>query len=570
MLPYINTRMFEILVPEFYPFQPLVDATGASIDELKLIFSFLLSYPLAGILKRIPDSKPWAKDVFIIASSLFYIVGLFDLWEGIRTLFIAAAGTYIIAKYVEGPLMPWLGFAFAMGHMSANHIIRQMIDDPSVVDITGAQMVLVMKLTAFCWNVHDGRQPQEELSEKQKYAALKELPGLLDYAAYVLFFPSLFGGPSFDYMDYHRWIQTTLFDCPPGTDPAKAPRTRKSRKIPRSARPALRKLVEGLAWIFAFLQLSAYFPTDLPLSDEFMTHCFPVRVLLMYAVGFAARSKYYAVWKLTEGACILCGMGYNGFNQETGEVYWNALENVDPWSLETAQNPRAYLGSWNKNTNHWLRNYIYVRVTPKGKKPGFRASMATFGTSAFWHGFYPGYYLTFVLGSLIQTAAKHFRRHVRPFFFTTGENPVPTAKKPIYDVLSWIVTQLTLSFCVAPFITLRFKLSLLVWARLYFFGVIGVVGSLIFFSSGGSKLLKEQLDKRSVRKLRQREEQEQAGCISDKGEPILGLSEDVGQDINEAVQEIGKEISARQRAGSTVEMPTGANLRRAVDEKLKR
>ena len=58
------------------------------------------------------------------------------------------------------------------------------------------------------------------------------------------------------------------------------------------------------------------------------------------------------------------------------------------------------------NTNNWLRNYMYLRVTPKGKKPGFRASLATFATSAFWHGFYPGYYLSFVLAAFLQTVAK--------------------------------------------------------------------------------------------------------------------------------------------------------------------
>lgn len=36
------------------------------IPLVKLIFSFLLSYPLAGVLKRLPDNKPWQKNVFII------------------------------------------------------------------------------------------------------------------------------------------------------------------------------------------------------------------------------------------------------------------------------------------------------------------------------------------------------------------------------------------------------------------------------------------------------------------------------------------------------------------------
>ncbi|KAI5307685.1 lysophospholipid acyltransferase [Ascosphaera atra] len=280
---------------------------------------------------------------------------------------------------------------------------------------------------------------------------------------------------------------------------------------------------------------------------------------------------------LTEGACILSGMGYNGFDAETGEAHWDRLENVDAWSLETAQNPHAYLGSWNKNTNHWLRNYMYLRVTPKGKKPGFRATLATFGTSAFWHGFYPGYYLTFILGSLIQTAAKNFRRHVRPFFLTAYEDPKPTPKKPIYDFLSWLATQLTLSFCVAPFIALRLDASLQIWSRLYFYGILNVIASAIFFSAGGKQLLKNQLSKRTVRKLKQREKEELVkevgeadGGIPPQEQPILGLPEDMERDINEAVWEVTNEIKARQRRGSKVEMPSGKDLKALLEEKLGR
>lgn len=373
---------------------------------MKLIASFLLSYPLAGVLKRLPDSQPWKKNAFIIAVSLFYLVGLFDLWDGLRTLLYSAVGTYAIAYYIDGSLMPWIGFVFLMGHMSLNHITRQALDDASVIDITGAQMVLVMKLSAFCWNIHDGRLPQKDLSEAQRYAAIKEFPGFLDYAGYVLFFPSLFAGPAFDYVDYHRWITTTLFDVPPDTDPAKAPPTRKKRKIPRSGTPAVKKAVIGLVWIFLFLQLQKLYFQDAVLSEEYMKYSFPRRVWILHMLGFTTRLKYYGVWSLTEGACILSGMGYNGFDPKTGKVFWDRLENVNPWTIETAQNTYSYLGGWNKNTNHWLKNYVYLRVTPKGKKPGFRASLATFATSAFWHGFYPGYYLTFILASFVQMAAK--------------------------------------------------------------------------------------------------------------------------------------------------------------------
>lgn len=113
------------------------------------------------------------------------------------------------------------------------------------------------------------------------------------------------------------------------------------------------------------------------------------RIWYIYALGFTARLKYYGAWSLTEGACILSGLGYNGLDDQK-RPRWDRLTNVEPWSLETAQNSRAYLESWNMNTNKWLKNYVYLRVTPKGKKPGFRSSLATFGTSGAgqFHGGY--------------------------------------------------------------------------------------------------------------------------------------------------------------------------------------
>jgi lysophospholipid acyltransferase len=359
--------------------------------------------------------------------SLFYLIGLFDLWDGIRTILWSSAGAYAIAYFVQGPFMPWIGFMFLMGHMSINHLYRQWANDPSSVDITGAQMVLIMKLTAFCWNVHDGRQPEADLSDVQKERALKKLPDLLDYAGYVLFFPGLMAGPAFDYVDYKNFISTTMFELPPGTDPAKAPPTRKKRKIPRSGTPAAWKAAYGLMWIFLFLQFSNYYWADFYLSPDYMKYGILRRIWQLHMFGFTTRMKYYGVWSLTEGACILSGIGYNGINAATGRASWDRLTNVRPMEIETAQNVRAYLGGWNINTNNWLRNYMYLRVTPKGKKPGFRATLATFVTSAFWHGFYPGYYLAFVLASILQTIAKRTYFLVSSLSSLFGSNPTPVS-----------------------------------------------------------------------------------------------------------------------------------------------
>ncbi|KAL8824788.1 MAG: hypothetical protein Q9191_004826 [Dirinaria sp. TL-2023a] len=322
------------------------------------------------------------------------------------------------------------------------------------------------------------------------------MPSLLDYAGYVLFFPSLHAGPSFDYVEYRRWIDTTMFEIPSGTDPTQAPRTRKKRRIPRSGTPAAWKAATGVVWLIAFLKFNTWYNSDLVLSDQYMKFSFLRRVWTLEMLGFTTRMKYYGVWYLTEGACILSGLGYKGIDPRTGRVQWNRLQNVNPWGIESAQNTRAYLENWNINTNHWLRNYMYLRVTPKGKKPGFRASLATFTTSAFWHGFYPGYYLSFILAAFLQTIAKSVRRHIRPFFLT-ADGLRPTKYKPYYDTLSYFTTQAAFCFTTAPFVLLTLPASLLVWSRVYFYTVVGAAAAMAFFASPAKPWLNRRLQARN-------------------------------------------------------------------------
>ena len=122
---------------------------------------------------------------------------MFDLWNGLWILLIAALGTYAIAFGIKGPMMPWIAFVFVMGQMSISHLIRQIYETPdTVVDYTGyphpfvrlmtsrykiftaslifrAQMVLCQKLTAFAWNVYDGRQNIDVPSDALNWVDLR-------------------------------------------------------------------------------------------------------------------------------------------------------------------------------------------------------------------------------------------------------------------------------------------------------------------------------------------------------------------------------------------------------------
>lgn len=85
----------------------------------------------------------------------------------------------------------------------------------------------------------------------------------------------------------------------------------------------------------------------------------------------------------SQGASILTGLGFTGFDSQ-GRSQWEGAANVKVMEIEFPSNFKVLLDSWNMKTNVWLRECVYKRVTPKGKKPGFRSSMITFFTSAFW------------------------------------------------------------------------------------------------------------------------------------------------------------------------------------------
>ncbi|KAL9080461.1 MAG: hypothetical protein Q9157_000775 [Trypethelium eluteriae] len=431
-----------------------------------------------------------------------------------------------------------------------------MVADPGLIDITGAQMVNIMKLSAFAWNVHDGKYPDGQLSDYQRDRALRKLPSVLDYTSFVFFFPSLLVGPAFDFIDYRRWIETSMFDLPEGFDKSKAPPTRGKRRIPRSGTPAMWKAAQGLVWILVYLQIGALYTPEFYLSGDYMKYGFLRRVWLLHMLGVAARTKYYGVWSLTEGACILSGIGYKGVDPKTGKADWSRLTNIKPLGVELAQNSYAFLGNWNINTNHWLRNYIYLRVTPKGKKPGFRASMATFVTSAFWHGFEPGYYMSFMLASFLQTIAKNGRRLLRPFFMTPDGSQSKSSKR-YYDILTWFITQVAFAFTTAPFILLSFENSFKVWTRVYFYCVIGVIVCLGFLASPGKSYLQNEIKKRSTRPKLSRVQ-------SQDSQPVLGLPSDPEKEVNEAIEEIKQELERRKQDGQ----PITNDFKKAVEDNL--
>ncbi|KAL5508428.1 ALE1 [Sanghuangporus vaninii] len=483
-------------------FRPLADSLGASVDQVKLISCLLISYPLGSVFTRLPSQNHAAKHLFNIGVTLFYMGVVLDLWSAFLQLLGSILATYFISKHVKDSNMPWIVFFIVMGHLMVNHVIRALSSlSYETVEITGPQMVLVMKLTTFAWNVYDGRRPAEELDRWQLEKRVVEIPSLLAFLGYSLYFPGFLVGPYLDFASYSSLVDETLFTTKKGKEKAI---TSGSRRVPSGRkRVAYRKMFVGLVFLGLFVTQGGKFNFAVSLQEWFVRKSLLYRLVFIQFCGFFERTKYYAIWTLTEGASILTGAGFSGYGPN-GETYWNDAANVDIMNIEFASNFKVMLDSWNMKTNIWLRECVYKRVTPKGKKPGFRESMITFGTSAFWHGCSGGYYIAFFYGGFVQTLGRLCRNHLRVLLIppNLGKNDVPpaTLAKRIYDVLGIVSAVACMNYAAMPFMLLSLKDSLNGWKAVSWYGHSLVLGGLAFFYMGGSHYLKG-VQARRVKKL---------------------------------------------------------------------
>ncbi|KAH8088169.1 MBOAT, membrane-bound O-acyltransferase family-domain-containing protein, partial [Filobasidium floriforme] len=513
------------------PFERASPLIGAPPDHLKLIFILVSSYPLAHIFTRLPPTAPHLKHLFSIVLTSFYLVGMFRMkWGYIQLVADAVAVWGIVVGKVgvrrdgrgEG-WMPWLVFVLIMGHLTVNHAYRAFTNIPdSVMEITAMQMVTTMKLITFAWNVEDGRNYVEPGSNEDKSGSApatmsqvdpalaatrlppSRIPTLLPFLGYVLFFPSLIG-PASDYASYEALIDGSIFTSPPGTNEA-------SRKAssPRSARPlipkgrkssAYRKLVTGLIMLGIYAVFGGQWSYGRIIDPElakvgwWASKGILRKWMYVMIAGFIARTKYYALWSISEGACILTGIGFNGYStgspvSDAPKALWDRVENIDIWKIETAQSFKVLFDSWNCRANVWLRDTMYKRLVKPGQKPGFAPTVMTFVTSAFWHGIGTGYYLAFITAGICTSLGRQMRHLVRPFFLPENIASHSTVPKQIYDVLSWLTVMSLINYVVAAFLLLSWHDCLLAWTRMGWAGhaVIGIAW--IGLKYGGARWLK--------------------------------------------------------------------------------
>lgn len=107
----------------------------------------------------------------------------------------------------------------------------------------------------------------------------------------------------------------------------------------------------GLAFLGIFANLGGRGSYERVLGPDWPTWSLMTKFGFVQFCGFCARTKYYAVWSLSEGACILTGIGFNGYGPTTGRTKWNRVRNIDIAGIEGAESFKMVFDSWNCRTN---------------------------------------------------------------------------------------------------------------------------------------------------------------------------------------------------------------------------
>jgi lysophospholipid acyltransferase len=131
---------------------------------------------------------------------------------------------------------------------------------------------------------------------------------------------------------------------------------------------------------------------------------------------------------------------------------------------------------WNHQIHLWLKYYIYNRTLVPGKKPGLMNNLAVFITSAFWHGFYPFYYVKFFFSAILSELAKDIYRSRILFRW------IPY---PVSSILANFLSMLMMNFMGVSFMLLTFEKGWRFSSSIYHFVYIVITVLFVIFRFGG-------------------------------------------------------------------------------------
>lgn len=449
-----------VLAPEFLKAQVvnLSEQIGFDVDTLTFTLGFFACYPLGMIMNMLPYGP--IRHFF----SFFMGCFLIQFTIGVQWIhqLITSLAVYFLFLILPRNLASTVVPVFVLVYLVGGHLHRQYINYLGWdLDFTGTQMVLTQKLWMMAYNLKDGellaKGSDNKAAKKCSKYALVSLPNLLEFLGYAFCFSDVMSGPAYEYSVYRDACTGSHMFTPDGK-----PRG----KTPSSFMPTLKPFVISVICMGLFVVGGGMFPlldaadpqknTPAILTDAFLALPWMERFLKMWLGLFFLRFKYYFAWKNAEGANNVWYLGFEGFDEKGNALGWENANNVDIVDFETSSNIQTLSKAWNKKTSLWLTRYVYIRTNG--------SLLAVYSLSAFWHGFYPGYYLFFLSVPLMTFCERLGRKKISPHF--------ASGKFTLYNLACFCCNSVCAQYMVSSFVVLAGDRAWANWKANYFIGHI--------------------------------------------------------------------------------------------------
>ncbi|GBF90895.1 lysophospholipid acyltransferase-like [Raphidocelis subcapitata] len=442
----------------------LMEAGGLSHDQARFAVSFVVCI-FAGILIR-GLRNPTVRNLYSLLTGLLLLY--YPFGSGILHCVFTSWTTYLVMWLIPrkcGTLAWLINFPYllVLHTMNASGISW----NKGVLDPTGAQMVLTLKLISTAMCLQDFHEKKEQdMSPYQRIHHLKRLPSLLEFFGYVFCFGNLLAGPIIEYRDYQDFIRNEgLWD----------PRAQKKGPVLGCMVQGLRATLTSALSCAFYISLEKTWGFHIFTDPWYLSQSLFMRLCVMQVVGTVYRSRYYFAWSNGWASLAFAGFDFLKWDDKTGKAVWGRGCNSRPLKVEFCDSGRMLAAHWNISTGMFLRRYVYERLTPPGGKPTFFTLVATQLVSSLWHGLYPGYFFFFV-GSAFLFAHSTVTYH--------WEKAAPRWLQPVVKSLPFwavkvFITKQCLDFLASSFLILTWRECLAAWGTVYFIPLIWMVGVLL-------------------------------------------------------------------------------------------
>nr|CAI5851131.1 unnamed protein product [Callosobruchus analis] len=430
------------------------ESIGVTEPALKLILTVFAGYPLALVHRK----YLYGKEVSL--QHLFFILTGFslgywnygrDMYHCVFTIFF----TYCTLLLLKGTAISVaVTFVFSFLYLLIGYFYSS--TDSYDINWTLPQCILVLRLIGVAYDYYDGHQPLDTLSAESKKLALQKRPSLLEIFGHSFFPAAFIVGPQFPMKRYLEFVGGQYSKKDTINQP------------PDCIEPAVNRLCLGIGYLIIFHILGMFVSDEYLLTDEYGNSNFFKKMLLLGIWGRYTLYKYISCWLLSEGACIMFGLAYNG-EDERGEPKWNGVENIKLNIFENTTQFGDYIKSFNVNTNQWVAQYIYKRLKFLGNR--LVSQFASLMFLAVWHGFHSGYYVCFLFEFIVMYMERDIKAIVKSNEGLTKFFSDPRLQLPLQIMLR-IYTFVFMGWCLLPFGLLHFSSYMLAFKNVNYVGII--------------------------------------------------------------------------------------------------